>query len=138
MLKTRQTVLQQQLGWGLHTHHVLFLSSAALRLPVRDNQIILELIHVEFAGVELLLGDVDSSSHWKLQQSEQALLRINDLWCAAHLSSSPALIITEVISFSFEFNGELDHVLPLFSFPRLLYPLGTILILVTKRESVKG
>lgn len=37
MLSRRQTVVQQQLGWGLHTSHVLFLSSAALHFPVRGK-----------------------------------------------------------------------------------------------------
>lgn len=56
------------------------------------------------------MRDVDSSSCWKLLQSEQALARKNDLWYAVHVGSSPTPIITEVISFSFEFHGDLDKI----------------------------
>lgn len=99
-------------GLGLHTSHVLFFSSADLHFPVRGktNNTWTNACWICWSGATL--EDVDSSSHQKLPQSEQALARIKWFVVAVGVSSSPAPVITEVITFSFEFNGELDQVLP--------------------------
>lgn len=72
----RQTVVQRQLGWCLHTSHVLFLSSAAFYFLVRGKPNNTWINACSICWSRAVWGDVDSSSRWKLLQSEQALAKV--------------------------------------------------------------